>query len=214
MTTVLAIDTSPSTNSVSRSLVEQFITKLTAANPGTQIIHRDVGLTPPEHLDDALIDALRRQPETLDARQQAARDASDAMVEELKAADVVVIGAPFHNFSISGAFRTWIDHIARPGVTFGYKPDVGPVGLIDDKPVYVISARGGKYGSGDVNDPHPADFQTPYVRHVLKFMGISDVRIIAANGMDMGDEHRAQGLAEAGAKIDAAVAEIATAQAA
>ena len=78
-------------------------------------------------------------------------------------------------------------------------------GLLTDKPVYVISTRGGQYGDGNPDDPHPADFQTGYLRHILKFIGLSDVRIIAANGMDMGDEPKAKGLAEAQDKIDAAV---------
>ena len=128
------------------------------------------------------------------------------MIAELAAADVIVVGAPMHNFTISGALRTWIDHIARPGKTFGYDPETGPHGLLDDKPVYVISTRGGKYGDGDPEDPNPADFQSGYLRHIFGFIGLKNVNIIAANGMDMGGDHRANGIKEAKDKINNVIA--------
>ena len=208
MTTLLVIDTSPRKDAVSRSLTERFIERWSAVSPTGKVLHRDIGAAPPEHLDDELIDALRRDPEVMSYRQAATRAASDAMISEMQNADTIVIGAPMHNFTVSGALRTWIDHIARPGKTFGYDPATGPKGLLDDKPVFVISSRGGKYGDGDLDDPHPDDFQSPYLRHIFGFMGLKDVRIIAANGMDMGPEDRAEGLAVAEAKIDAAVADL------
>jgi len=209
MKTLMVLDTSPSKNSVSRALTERFVDSVAEKFPDARIIHRDVGQNPPEHMDDELINALRRQPEELTARQVAARAFSDAMIEEMNEADAIVIGAPFHNFTISGAFRTWIDHVARPGKTFAYDPDKGLVGLLADKPVYVLSTRGGKYGDSDPANPHPADFQSGYLRHILAFIGLNDVRIIAANGLDMGTEPRAEGIAEANAKIDDAVASLA-----
>lgn len=203
MSTLLVLDTSPRKDAVSRALTGRFIEQWSARFPDARIVHRDIGANPQEHLDDELIDALRREPETLSNRQVAARAASDAMIEELKQADAIVVGAPMHNFTITGAFRTWLDHIARPGKTFGYDPKTGPVGLLADKPVYVLSTRGGKYGDGSPENPNPADFQSGYVRHIFGFIGLKTVRIIAANGMDMGPEPRAEGLAEANAKIDA-----------
>jgi FMN-dependent NADH-azoreductase len=208
MTTLFVLDTSPAADAASRGLVDRFVAAVSAADPDATVIRHDIGRTPHAHLDDALIDALRRQPDTLDAHQQAARDASDALIAEIESADAIVIGAPMHNFTVSGALRTQIDHLARPGVTFAYDAEKGLVGLLTDKPVYVISTRGGQYGDGDAADPHPADFQTPYLRHILGFMGLHDVRIIAANGLDMGPESRAQGLAAAEAKVDAAVTDL------
>jgi FMN-dependent NADH-azoreductase len=205
MKTLLVMDTSPRQDAASRQLTNRFIDQMSAKFSDVRIVHRDIGATPPEHIDDELIDALRREPETLTERQQAARAASDQMISEMKEADAIVIGAPMHNFTISGALRTWIDHIARPGKTFGYDPETGPKGLLDDKPVYVLSTRGGKYGDGDPKNPNPADFQSGYLRHIFGFIGLKDVRIIAANGMDMGPEPRAEGLAAANGKIDAAV---------
>ncbi len=209
MPTLLVIDTSPRKDAVSRSLTDRFVERWSAVFPNGKVLHRDIGAVPPEHLDDELIDALRRDPEVLSHRQTAARAASDAMIAEMRGADTIVLGVPMHNFTVPGALRTWIDHVARPGKTFGYDPETGPKGLLDDKPVFVISSRGGEYGDGDPDDPNPVDFQTPYLRHILGFMGLKDVRIIAANGMDMGPESRAQGLNVAEAKIDASVADLA-----
>lgn len=206
MNNLLVLDTSPRKDAVSRSLTEGFISAWGDKFSDASIIHRDIGANPPEHIDDELIDALRRDPDHLSDRQTAAIAASDAMIAELAAADVIVVGAPMHNFTISGALRTWIDHIARPGKTFGYDPETGPHGLLDDKPVYVISTRGGKYGDGDPEDPNPADFQSGYLRHIFGFIGLKNVNIIAANGMDMGGDHRANGIKEAKDKINNVIA--------
>ena len=206
MSNLLVLDTSPRKDAVSRSLTEGFIAAWTDRFPTATIVHRDIGANPPAHIDDELIDALRRNPDHLSERQPAAIAASDAMIAELAAADVIVIGAPMHNFTITGALRTWIDHIARPGKTFGYDPETGPHGLLDDKPVYVISTRGGKYGEGNPESPNPADFQSGYLRHIFGFMGLKTINIIAANGMDMGPDHKAEGLKDAEAKINDVIA--------
>ena len=206
MSTLLVLDTSPRKDAVSRGLSERFVEEWSKKHPGARIVHRDIGANPPAHLDDELIEALRKQPETLTERQVAARAASDAMIDEIKQADAIVIGAPMHNFTVTGALRTWIDHMARPGVTFGYDPETGPEGLLADKPVYVISTRGGDYGNADPENLHPADFQSDYLRFVLAFIGLKDVRFIAANGMDMGPEPRAKGIAAANHAIEETVA--------
>jgi len=205
MKNLLVMDASPRRDAVSRQLTNRFIDKVSTRFPDVRIVHRDIGANPQAHIDDELIDALRREPETLTERQQAARAASDQMIAEMADADAIVIGAPMHNFTIPAALRTWLDHVARPGKTFGYDPETGPKGLLDDKPVYVLSTRGGKYGDGSPENPNPADFQSGYLRHIFAFMGLKDVRIIAANGMDMGPEPRAEGIADANDGIDAAV---------
>lgn len=206
MSNLLVLDTSPRKDAVSRSITEGFIVAWCDKFPESSIVHRDIGANPPAHLDDELIDALRRNPDHLSERQTTVIAASDAMIAELEAADVIVVGAPMHNFTISGALRTWIDHIARPGKTFGYDPETGPHGLLDDKPVYVISTRGGEYGDGDPENPNPADFQSGYLRHIFGFIGLKNVNIIAANGMDMGDDHRTSGIKQAKEKINDVIA--------
>ena len=129
---------------------------------------------------------------------------SDAMISELGAADIILIAAPMHNFTISAQLRTYIDYITRPGKTFGYT-EAGPKGLLVDRPVYIISTRGGQYGDGAPDKANPFDFQSGYLRHILSFIGLTSVKIIAANGMDMGDKPQAEGLASARTKIDTIV---------
>lgn len=206
MSNLLVIDTSPRKDAVSRSLTEGFVNQWSEKFPDATIVHRDIGANPPGHLDDEMIEALRKNPDTLSERQTAVIAAADAMIAELKAADVIVLGAPLHNFTIPSALKTYIDHIARPGKTFGYDPETGPHGLLEDKPVYVLSTRGGAYGEGDPDDPHPADFQSGYLRHIFGFIGINSVHIIAANGMDMGPDNKEKGLKSANAKIKDVVA--------
>lgn len=206
MSTLLVLDTSPRKDAISRRLTQKFVDEWQARNPGGSVLHQDIGAEPLDHLDDELIDALRRNPQSLNNRQIEAVTASDIMIDQLHQADMIVVGAPMHNFTITGAFRTWIDHIARPGKTFGYDPDTGPHGLLGDKPVFVLSTRGGNYGDGDPDDPHPADYQSDYLRHIFRFIGIENVSMIAANGMDMGEEPRAAELAAAEAKINAVLA--------
>lgn len=205
MSTLLVIDTSPSKGSVSRQLTQKFVAEWTKSNPDGTVLRQDVGAKPPAHLDDKLIDALLRDPKSLNKKQSKAVEASDAAIDQLNQADMIVIGTPLHNFSISSGFKAWIDHVAIAGKTFGYS-EKGPVGLLKDRPVYVISARGGEYGDGAANNPHPADFQTGYMRHIFAFMGIQSINIIAANGMDMGDEPRAAGIEAAEQKIQAVFA--------
>lgn len=205
MSTLLVLDTSPSKTSVSRQLTEQFVSEWTKANTDGTVLRQNVGVKPPAHLDEALLEALRRNPKTLNKKQAKALEVSNAAIEELNQADMIVIAAPMHNFTISSSFKTWIDHVAIAGKTFGFS-EKGPEGLLKDRPVYVISARGGDYGDGAADNPHPADFQTGYVRHIFAFMGIQSINIIAANGMDMGDEPRAAGIEAGEQKIQAVFA--------
>lgn len=205
MSTLLVIDTSPNPTSVSRQLTEKFVAEWKKANPDGTVLRQDAGANPPVHLDGELIQALLRNPETLNDYQSKAVKASDSTIEQLHQADMIVIAAPMHNFTISSGFKTWIDHVSRAGKTFGFS-EKGPEGLLKDRPVYVISARGGDYGDGAADNPHPADFQSGYVRHVFAFMGIQSVNIIAANGLDMGDEPRAAGIDAAEQKIQAVFA--------
>ena len=206
MSTLLVIDTSPSRGAVSRRLTQRFVAEWTESNPGGTVLRQDVGTNAPDQLNDELIEALRRNPESVNEYQAKALAASDTMIDEIVRADMIVIGAPMHNFTITGPFRTWLDHVARPGKTFGFN-ETGAFGLLEDKPVYVLSTRGGDYGNGDPSEPHPADFQSNYMRHIFGFMGLRSLSIIAANGLDMGDEPRAAGIDEAEHKIRAIFAD-------
>ncbi len=138
--------------------------------------------------------AEQRTPE------QAARVAlDDALIAEIQATDVIVLGVPMYNFGVPAQLKNWIDAIARVGVTFRYTAQ-GPVGLLAGRRVYVALARGGRYRDT------PADTQVPYLKTVLGFLGMTDVRFVFAEGLNMGPEAAALGFAEAEADLEAAFA--------
>jgi len=196
MTRILAISSSPkSEGSITNQLIDRFIDQA-SANGGVNVIQRDVGATPPPHLDEATIGAFYTPPEDRTAAQIRDIALSDAIVDELEAADVIVIGAPMHNFSIPSGLKTWIDHAARVGRTFRYT-ESGPEGLLKGKRVFVLTARGGNYREGT---PAAAfDHQMPYLKTVLGFIRLDDVTFIHAHGVAVGTE----GVDDALAAVDA-----------
>ena len=173
--------------------------RLLARNPGAQLVLRDLAGTPQPVLDEAALGALftpadKRTPE------QAARAALDeALIAEVQAADVIVLGVPMYNFAITAQLKNWIDAIAKAGVTFRYTEN-GPEGLVKGKKVYVALARGGRYRGTEL------DSQVPYLKTVLGFLGMTDVTFIYAEGLNMGADNAAQGFAQAQADLDAALA--------
>lgn len=126
-------------------------------------------------------------------------DYSDILIKEIREADILVFGVPMYNFGIPSTLKAYFDHIARAGVTFRYT-DQGPEGLIDDRPVYILAARGGLY-AGTANDT-----QTPYLRTFLGFLGLKDLRFIYAEGLNMGEAQKAQALSRARQELTSAIA--------
>jgi len=199
MTTILALNSSIlGDGSVSRILVEDAVRHLTHANPGATIIHRDLGTTPVPHLTTATVAGVRAVPTT--EKELAARALSDELVAELRAADTIVIGAPMYNFSISTGLRAWFDYVLRAGETFSYS-EVGPKGLLTGKRVIVVESRGGLYTEGPAK---AIDFQEPYLRTLLGFIGLSDVTFIHAEKLGFGPEAREAALASAKQALSAA----------
>lgn len=180
----------------STRLADAVTTRLKAANPGAVVELRDLAAHPHPVLDEAALGALftpadQRTPE------QAARVAlDDALIAQLQSADAIVIGVPMYNFGVPVQLKTWIDAIARAGVTFRYTEN-GPEGLVKGKKVYVALARGGIYRDT------PADSQVPYLKGVLGFLGMTDVEFIYAEGLAMGPETADKAFAEAEAAIAA-----------
>lgn len=176
-------------NSVSRTLAADLLGALADRHGSINVVQRNVAGGLP-FVDDSWI-AANFTPD--EERTDAHRDTlafSDELVAELKAADVLVIGAPMYNFSIPATLKAWIDMIARAGFTFRYT-EHGPVGLLEGKKAYVIAATGG------VPVGSPMDFATPYLKHALAFVGITDVDVIAAdklnsNAADSMDNARAK----------------------
>ena len=204
MTHLLAISSSANlSQSVSRRLVAVFADDF-AAVPNAVVTRRDLGEAPPPHIDEAVIGAVFTPADRRTPDQSAALALSDTLVDELIAADVIVIGAPMHNFTISSNLKAWIDHIARAGRTFSYTAD-GPEGLLRGKRVYVLTARGGNYSAAPMQ---AMDHQEPYLRAVLGFVGLDDVTFIHSQGLAMGEAARDAAIAGAEAQIAAAVASL------
>lgn len=198
MANVLHINSSVRNNgSLSRQLSGEFIAKWRAAQPGDRIVERDLAAAPVPHLDEAMMGAFftpagQRSPQAAELVK-----VSDTLVDELLAADVIVLAAPMYNFSVSSTLKAWIDHIARAGRTFQYTAN-GPVGLATGKKVYIFTASGGVYSAG------PAagyDHLSTYLRAVLGFIGITDITFIQAEGVALGDDAVAATLAKSRASI-------------
>jgi len=184
-TTILHINSSVrSTGSVSRQLTSEFIKKLQAASPGSRVIERDLAKHPVPHLTETMMGAYFTAPEQRTSEQAQTVKLSDELVAELQSADIVVIGAPMYNFSVSSTLKAWIDHVARAGVTFKYGAN-GPEGLLKNKKLYVFTSRGGVYSQGPAKT---MDFHETYLRAVLGFLGITDVSFIHSEGLAMGEE--------------------------
>ncbi len=172
------------------------VARLLAADPQARVVLRDLARDPAPIIDEAALGALFSPPEQRTPQQAARVAASDALIAEVQAADVIVLGVPMYNFGISAQLKNWIDAIARAGVTFRYTEN-GPEGLLKGKKVFVAFARGGRYRGT------PADTQTPYLQTVLGFVGLTDVRFVYAEGLNMGEEAAQQGFAQAEADMDA-----------
>ena len=182
----------------STRLANTVTARLQAKHPGATVTVRDLAVTPHPVLDAAALGALftpadQRTPE------QAARVAlDDALIAEVQAHDVIVLGVPMYNFGVPVQLKTWLDAIARAGVTFRYTAN-GPEGLIQGKKVYVAFARGGIYRGT------PADSQTPYIQTILGFLGMTDVKFIHAEGLAMGPEAVDKGFTQAEDDLRAAL---------
>ena len=183
----------------STRVANDIVARLSAANPQANVVLRDLARNPAPVVDEAALGALFTPAEQRTPEQAARVAVSDALIAEVQAADVIVIGVPMYNFSISAQLKNWIDAIARAGVTFRYTEN-GPEGLVKGKRVILAFARGGRYRGT------PADTQTPFLQTVLGFLGMTDVRSVYAEGLNMGEEAARQGFAEAEADMATALA--------
>ena len=190
---LLHIDSSPLGDaSVSRQLTASIVEAFRRAEPGVEVISRDLTVAPPDHLTGELLQVVKfRNLDGLNDRQRQELELTDALVDEFLAADVVVIGAPMYNFSVPTQLKAWIDRIAQAGRTFRYT-EKGPVGLAGGKKVIIASSRGGVYCTSDAM--RALDHQESFLRTVLGFMGVTDVTVIRAEGIGMGPEARAKAI--------------------
>ena len=182
--------------SVSRQLTAQVVAEWSAANPGAVVEYLDLVANAPSHLNaDSLGFRMPAGTEGLTELQLRENAVSEALVSQFLAADVVVVGAPLYNFSVPSQLKAWIDRVAQVGRTFKYT-EKGPQGLAGGKTVVVVSSRGGAYG-----DESAYEHQESYLKVVFGFFGVTDVRIVRAEGLAMGDAAKAQAIGAAGVQI-------------
>jgi FMN-dependent NADH-azoreductase len=181
---ILHIISSPRSNSYSARLGRQIVEKLLAAHPGSTVHERDLATHPLPHLEEVFVQGIFTPVEARTPGQAAAVHHSDEVIDEVLAADVLVIGSPMYNFSISSSLKAWLDHVVRAGVTFKYGPN-GPQGLLTGKKVYLALASGGVYSEGSPMAVY--DFMAPYLKPVLGFIGLTDVEVVRVEGTSIPD---------------------------
>jgi len=189
------------THSVSRQLTAEIVAEWRKSRPDTTVEYLDLALNAPNHFGaDAIAVKGTAQSEPTDA-QRAENAVSEQLVSQFLGADVIVIGAPFYNFSIPTQLKAWIDRLAQPGRTFTYT-DKGPTGLATGKTVIVASTRGGAYSASEGGQA--MEHQESYLKVVFGFFGVTDVRIVRAEGLAMGEVPKAAALSAARADMELA----------
>ncbi len=195
MSRVLVLESSARRqDSASHQLIERIIADWQQRHPEDQIQRRDLAVDAIPHLDSDLLAGWMKPADQQSAAERAAAARSDLLTEELKAADVLVIGAPMYNFGIPSTLKAWIDHVLRAGITFKYT-ETGPVGLLKNTRAIVVSSRGGIYAGSEL------DHHEPFLRQVLGFVGIHQVDFVLAEGLNMGADAAEKGQAKALARI-------------
>ena len=196
---LLHIDSSPlGSASISRELSRRTVAAWTASHPATTVEYLDLALDAPSHLNmDSLGFKLGIDAAQLTPAQKRENALSEQLVSQFLGADVLVIGAPMYNFTIPSQLKAWIDRIAQAGRTFRYTPN-GPEGLAKGKTLIVVSTRGSMYAGLPAE---LVDHQESYLKTVFGFVGITDVRIVRAEGVAMGEHGKARALAAAEADI-------------
>jgi FMN-dependent NADH-azoreductase len=180
MKNILLIQSSPrGPESLSQKVAQSVVLDLQSRHPKVTVTIRDLAANPPPHVGAAFVAGSYLSPEKRTSEQAKAVGFSDALIDELLAADVIVIGVPMHNFGPPSTLKAWIDHVARAGRTFSYGAN-GPQGLVKGKRAILVLSRGGVYSNGPAK---AYDFQEPYLRTVLGFIGITDVDVVHVEGV-------------------------------
>ncbi|MCU4674891.1 NAD(P)H-dependent oxidoreductase [Catenovulum sp. 2E275] len=182
MKSILKIDSSLfGEHGVSTQLANSLIEQLKIKHPQLSVIQRRFADQAVPHFDASWIQALSTEAEQRSSEQQQKVDYSDSLIDEVKQADALVITLPMYNFNVPSMLKAWFDHIARAGVTFKYT-ETGPVGLVDDKPVYLITTRGG------VHKGAAHDTQIQFVKTFLNFIGLTQTQVVYAEALNMGEQ--------------------------
>jgi FMN-dependent NADH-azoreductase len=194
MATLLQINSSLfSDQGNSSALANDFVAQWQRSNPNGDVIIRDLGANPVPHLSQAHVGAFFTAEADRNDAQRALVAESDALIEEVRRADTIVLAVPMYNFGPPSQLKAWFDQLARAGITFRYSEN-GPVGLLDDKPVIIFAARGGLYAGTE------HDHQAPFLKQFLGFIGLTNITFVYAEGVNMGDEAKAIALDQAKAR--------------
>jgi FMN-dependent NADH-azoreductase len=199
---ILLITSSPRIGSYSTKVARQLADSLAAREAKSTITVRDLTRDAPPHIDDTFARARSLPSENPTPEQRNALILSDQFLAELFAADTIIIAAAMINFGIPSSLKAYIDTVLRPGVTFRYS-EKGPEGLVTGKKVYLVLARGGIYSHGPMQQ---FNFQDSYLRAALGFIGMTDVEVIAVEGVAFGPEAAEKAVAAALAKVSAIAA--------
>jgi FMN-dependent NADH-azoreductase len=206
MKNILLVLSSPrGQQSYSHRFAGDIVDDLQLRHPAATVVVRDLAKEPLPHVGEAFVGGLFSPPEQRTPDQAAAMARSDRLIDELFAADVLVIAAPMHNFGPPSTLKAWFDHIARAGRTFAYT-DKGPEGLLKGKKAIIVLARGGVYSDGPAK---ARDFQEPYVRNMLAFIGVTDVHVVRVEGVAMGEDAVKRAIASAKEQADTAARAVA-----
>jgi len=196
MTNLLQINSSIYNGSgQSTRLADRFVEAFRRRHPDALIVKRELARDPVPHLTAERFGAFQRKPEERSAAENDVVAFSDVLIDELRRADVIVLGLPMYNFGVPSQLKAYFDHIARAGITFRYTTN-GPEGLLKGKKAYVFAARGGVFAGSSL------DTQTGYVRDFLRFLGIEHIEFVHAEGLALGEPSRSQSLSEAGAAAE------------
>ena len=177
-------------HSVSSQLSAELLAAMQVEGSNLHIVERDFDIQPVPHFDSAWLGAVSTPEDQRTAEQREKADFTDSLVAEVMDADIIVMGLPMYNFSVPSMLKAWVDHIARAGVTFKYT-EQGPEGLLGGKKAYLVASLGGDH------DTDGADFLRPYMKLIMGFVGITDVEIISAGGLNINPERKEQAVAKA-----------------
>jgi FMN-dependent NADH-azoreductase len=199
MSNILLISSSPRSTSYSTKVARALAERLVSLEPKASITVRDLARDPLPHIDDSFATARDVPPENQTPAHKETLALSDKLLQELFAADTIIIAAGMINFGVPSTLKAYIDHIARPRVTFRYS-DKGPEGLVKGKKVYLVVARGGVYSQGPMQ---AINFQDTYLRAVLSFIGLNDIELITVEGVGFGPEAADRAVSKAMAQVSA-----------
>lgn len=195
---LLLLSSARGDESYSHKYAKHIVDSLVRRHTKASVTVRDLAKEPLPHVGEAFVGGIFAPADKRTPAQARAVALSDSLIDELMAADVVVMAVPMYNFGLPSTLKAWIDHIARAGRTFAYS-EQGPKGLVTGKQAVLVLARGGIYSEGPMKS---FDFQETYLRTLLGFIGISDVHVLRVEGTGMGDEAVKRAIDAASEQLD------------